>query len=80
MTNTMNKKENGIIAVKMMEAGYLRSQSNPFIWAIKNACFIANAKEDKVSTLLSVCTIYHGKQASNNAKVIENLILKSHRD
>jgi hypothetical protein len=31
MINTMNKKEKGIIAVKIMEAGYLRSQSNPFM-------------------------------------------------
>jgi hypothetical protein len=31
MTNTINKKEKGINAVKMIEAGYLRSQSDPFM-------------------------------------------------
>lgn len=71
MTNTMNKKEKGIIAAKIIEAGYLRSQSNPFIWAIRNACFIANIKEEnEISFLLSVCTIKHGEQESNNASVI----------
>lgn len=68
----MNKKEKGIIAVKINEAGYLRSQSNPFIWAISKACFVANTGEEKVSRLMLVCTRYYGKEASNNAKVRTN--------
>ena len=40
----MNKNANGIIAVNVIEAGYLRSQSRPFMWAIRNACLIGNVK------------------------------------
>jgi hypothetical protein len=43
----MNKKEKGINAVKIMEAGYLRSQSDPFMCAIRNACFSGKVKEEE---------------------------------
>jgi hypothetical protein len=42
----MNKNANGIIAVNVIEAGYLRSHRSPFMWAIRNACLTGNAKEE----------------------------------
>src|SRR5215216_6593869 len=48
----MNKNANGIIAVNVIEAGYLRSHSSPFIWAIRNACLIASEKEYRKSLFL----------------------------
>ena len=53
----MNRKENGIIAANIIEAGYLRSHSNPFIWAIRNACFTASEKEDRISLFLSLLAL-----------------------
>jgi hypothetical protein len=53
----MNRKENGIIAVNIIEAGYLRSHSSPFMWAIRNACLIASEKEDRISLFLSLLAL-----------------------
>jgi hypothetical protein len=55
----MNKNANGIIAVNVIEAGYLRSHSSPFMWAIRNACFIGNVKEgEKILPLFSSLPIF----------------------
>src|SRR5215212_7703929 len=48
----MNRNEKGIIAANIIEAGYLRSHSSPFIWAIRNACLIASEKEYRISLFL----------------------------
>ena len=53
----MNRNENGIIAVNIIEAGYLRSHSSPFIWAIRNACLITSEKEDRISLFLSLLAL-----------------------
>jgi hypothetical protein len=56
----MNKNANGIIAVNVIEAGYLRSHSSPFIWEIRNACLIGNAKgEEKIFTTLFITGTLH---------------------
>ncbi|MDQ5842206.1 MAG: hypothetical protein M3286_01830 [Thermoproteota archaeon] len=50
----MNKNANGIIAVNVIEAGYLRSHRRPFMWAIRNACLIGRVKErGKIPRLFS---------------------------
>jgi hypothetical protein len=55
----MNKNANGIIAVNVIEAGYLRSHSSPFMWAIRNACLIGNAKEEeKIPPLFSSLPVF----------------------
>jgi hypothetical protein len=55
----MNKNANGIIAVKVIEAGYLRSHSSPFMWAIRNACLIGNVKEaGKIPLLFSSLPVF----------------------
>jgi len=85
----MNRKENGIIAANIIEAGYLRSHSSPFIWAIRNACFTASEKEDRISLFLSllallpvplVCTtvLLLSAVLSNNASFFQksNILLK----
>jgi hypothetical protein len=53
----MNRNENGIIAANIIEAGYLRSHSSPFIWAIRNACLITSEKEDRISLFLSLLAL-----------------------
>ena len=82
----MNRNENGIIAANIIEAGYLRSHSSPFIWAIRNACLIASKKEDRISLFLSllallpvllVCTtvLLLSATLSNNASFCQKSII-----
>jgi hypothetical protein len=55
----MNRNANGINAVNVIEAGYLRSHNSPFIWEIRNACLIGNAKEEeKIPPLFSSLALF----------------------
>jgi hypothetical protein len=79
----MNRKENGIIAVNIIEPGYLRSHNSPFMWAIRNACLIGSVKEDRILLFLSllallppplVCTVLlQSAVLSNNVRFCQKI-------